>query len=381
MSESLLVTTRKGLFILARARSAKRAVRGQRPVKKAPARTGLGSGWSFVRSAFVGDPVSMALHDPRNGTLYAALNLGHFGCKLHRSRDEGVTWEECAVPAYPAAKEGAPGDTLALIWTLEAGGTNEPGVLWAGTIPGGLFRSADSGTSWVLNEALWARPERADWIGGGYDHAGIHWVCVDARDARRITVGVSCGGVWVTADGGSTWACRADGMRAAYLPPEQAGLPHVQDPHRVVQSPAKPEVLWAQHHNGIFRTVDGGGHWQELSAEPSTFGFAAAVHPRKPDTAWFVPAVADVCRIPVDGRMVVSRTEDGGRTFETFHKGLPQRHAYHLVYRHGLAVDGTGRRLAMGSTTGELWTSDDGGESWQAVSAHLPPIYAVRFVP
>ena len=34
----------------------------------------------------------------------------------------------------------------------------------------------------------------------------------------------------------------------------------------------------------------------------------------------------------------------------------------------------------MGSTTGALWTSDDSGESWDLVSAHLPPIYAVRFV-
>jgi len=33
----------------------------------------------------------------------------------------------------------------------------------------------------------------------------------------------------------------------------------------------------------------------------------------------------------------------------------------------------------MGSTTGALWMSDDGGEGWTLVSAHLPPIYAVRF--
>jgi hypothetical protein len=33
----------------------------------------------------------------------------------------------------------------------------------------------------------------------------------------------------------------------------------------------------------------------------------------------------------------------------------------------------------MGSTTGALWASEDGGESWSLVNAHLPPIYAVRF--
>jgi hypothetical protein len=45
---------------------------------------------------------------------------------------------------------------------------------------------------------------------------------------------------------------------------------------------------------------------------------------------------------------------------------------------HGLDVDASGTRLAIGSTTGALWTSGDAGESWRLVNAHLPPVYAVR---
>jgi hypothetical protein len=56
--------------------------------------------------------------------------------------------------------------------------------------------------------------------------------------------------------------------------------------------------------------------------------------------------------------------------------GLPQREAFDLIYRHGLDVDG--KRLAMGSTTGSLWVSDNAGEAWQLVNAPLPPVYAVR---
>jgi hypothetical protein len=33
----------------------------------------------------------------------------------------------------------------------------------------------------------------------------------------------------------------------------------------------------------------------------------------------------------------------------------------------------------MGSTTGSLWVSNDQGDSWKAVSANLPPVFAVRF--
>jgi hypothetical protein len=92
-----------------------------------------------------------------------------------------------------------------------------------------------------------------------------------------------------------------------------------------------------------------------------------------------VPGVKDECRVPVDGQLVVARTRDGGRSFEVLRNGLPQEHAYDLVYRHALDVDATGQRLAMGSTTGSLWISEDGGERWHTVTAHLPPIYQVAF--
>ena len=104
-----------------------------------------------------------------------------------------------------------------------------------------------------------------------------------------------------------------------------------------------------------------------------------AVHPADHNTAWFIPAVKDEKRYPADGRVVVNRTRDGGRTFETLTRGLPHEHAYDLVFRHALDVDETGDRLAFGSTTGSLWISENGGDSWQTLSSNLPPIYAVRF--
>jgi hypothetical protein len=82
--------------------------------------------------------------------------------------------------------------------------------------------------------------------------------------------------------------------------------------------------------------------------------------------------------MPVDARMVVTETRDGGKTFVTHGEGLPQHDAYHLVYRHGLAVAPDGRGLAMGSTTGGLWISENEGASWQCLSRDLPPIAVVR---
>jgi hypothetical protein len=361
------VATRKGLFRLARGTA----------------------GWGVERVSFLGEPVTMTLDDPRDGALYAALNLGHFGVKLHRSEDRGRSWTEIAAPAFPpepagaAAQAGAdaPGaPAVNLVWALASGGASQPGLLWAGTLPAALFRSTDRGHSWSLVRALWERPERSQWAGGGYDQPGLHSICVDPRDPSRITVAISSGGVWVTADGGESWASRSEGMYAEYMPPERREDPNVQDPHHVVLCPAAPDVLWAQHHNGVFRSVDGAARWTEVTAiRPSKFGFAVAVHPRDPETAWFVPGVKDECRVPVDGKLAVARTRDGGRTFEVLREGLPQAHAYDLVYRHALDVDASGTRLVMGSTTGNLWISEDAGDRWRQVSGHLPPVYQVAF--
>lgn len=358
MGDVLHVATRKGLFLLRRGRS----------------------GWEVARVSFLGDPVSSVLEDPRDGTLYAALALGHFGVKLRRSGDGGQSWEEVAAPAFP---EGLPGGadgkapSVQQVWALAAGA---PGTLWAGTIPAALFRSTDRGATWALTRELWDLPERQAWMGGGYDQPGMHSVCVDPRDPGRLACGISTGGVWVSGDGGRTWACRADGMYAEYMPPERRHDPNAQDVHRLAQCPAAPEVIWAQHHNGVFRTTDGGRRWTEVTAiRPAKFGFSVAVHPHDPETAWFVPAVKDECRVPVEGALAVARTRDGGQSFDVLREGLPQRHAYDLVYRHGLDVDAAGLGLAMGSTTGNLWSSDDAGGRWALVSAHLPPIYQVAF--
>ncbi len=135
-----------------------------------------------------------------------------------------------------------------------------------------------------------------------------------------------------------------------------------------------------QHHNGVFRSTDAAKTWQSIKIDVSVFGFATVVHPEDPNTAWFVPGVKDEMRIPVDAKVVVTRTRDGGKTFDVLREGLPQEHAYDLAFRHGMDIDASGDRLAFGSTTGSLWTSDNQGDSWQQFSAHLPPVYCVRFV-
>jgi photosystem II stability/assembly factor-like uncharacterized protein len=369
MKTQILVGTRKGLFQLEQS----------------------GDAWRIVRTSFLGVQIPMLLHDPRDGTLYAAVEHGHFGTKFHASTDGGSTWEERACPAYPPKpadaediidpmRQKAVPWSLEKIWSLETGGPAQPGVLWCGTIPGGLFKSTDHGRSWSIVQSLWDRPERRKWFGGGADWPGIHSICVDPRDPQHITIAISAGGVWTTYDGGENWEVLGKGLVCDYMPPDQTEEPSAQDPHRVVACPAAPDTLWMQHHCGIFLSRDAGKNWTRIeNVEPSVFGFAVAVHPTDPDRAWFVPGVKDEFRYACDGAVCVTETRDGAQTFTAHRNGLPQDHAYHLVYRHCLDITPDGKTLAFGSTTGSLWATDNSGEDWARVTAELPPIYCVRF--
>ncbi len=365
MSDTILISTRKGLFTVSRS----------------------ASGWTITAADFLGDNVSLAIADRRSGAVYAALDHGHFGVKMHRR--DGDAWQEIATPAYPPKPEGLEENDMwgrpipwstNRIWALAAGGANQPGVLWCGTLPGGVFRSNDHGTSWEICDSLWRHPKRPQWMGGGADLPGVHSICVDPRNSDHVYIGVSTGGLWFTSDGGATWSQRGEGMRADHVPPDLTHDPIAQDVHCLVQCTAQPQRMWVQHHNGIFISSDEGRNFTEIhNVTPSAFGFPVAAHPREPDTAWFVPEIKDERRIPVGGRLAVTRTRDGGKSFETLTKGLPQQHAYDVVYRHALDIDEGGDRLVMGSTTGGLWISEDQGDSWSEITHTLPPVYAARF--
>ena len=357
-TKNILAGTRKGLVVF------RQNARGQ---------------WKHHQTHFLGLPVSLATYDPFTRYFWAMLDHGHWGCKLHRSKD-GEHWEELEAPKYPEGAEVKPGvpASTTYLWSFASAGSFYPGKIYIGTEPGGLFVSENNGDDWRLVESLWHHPTREkQWFGGGRDQAAIHSILINPENPEHLFVGISVAGVFESSDGAKSWNPRNKGLTADFLPVPNSEVG--QDPHLVDMCNARPEVMWQQNHCGIFRTTNGGQRWHDVSEKDGSanFGFAIAAHPDNPDVAWVVPGISDEIRVAYDQALCVCRTEDGGKSWQSFNQGLPQENVFDITYRHALDIHQN--EVVFGTTTGNLYLSKNDGESWECLSHNLPMIYSLEF--
>jgi len=349
----LLVGTKKGLFVL----------RGE-----------PGEAFDAVHRAFPGDVVEYAVRDARSGRYFASVTSGFYGPRIFFADDPAGEWRQAEGPAFP---DDIPDATVARIWVVEP--AEEPRALYAGAAPATLWRSEDDGETWELNRALWAAPTRPEWNPG----AGglmVHTICPWPGDPDRLAVGISAAGVWLTDDRGETWRTGYAGLDPKYVPEEARANTHALCIHKMERAPLRPERLFMQFHGGVYRSDDGGASWADIEAGlPSGFGFPIVVDPADPDSAYVIPLVADVDRVPPDGRLRVFETRDAGTTWAARGDGLPQDNAYLVVLRQAFDDDGgSPLGLYFGATSGDVFGSADGGATWFTAASRLAPVTSVR---
>jgi photosystem II stability/assembly factor-like uncharacterized protein len=196
-------------------------------------------------------------------------------------------------------------------------------------------------------------------------------------ESDRVTIAMSTGGVYVSEDGGATWEPRNRGISAVFLPepPPEYG----QCVHKVAVDASGPDRLYAQNHFGVFRTDDAGGTWTSIAGGlPADFGFPVVASPTTPGTAWVVPLVADMQRVPPEGRLRVHRTRDAGSTWTELGEGLPDA-AWTAVMRDAFCADEADRTgICFGTRDGCVYASADEGDTFTLVVDHLPDVLSLR---
>lgn len=337
--------------------------------------TGKGrKGWRLRGPFFEGREIYHSIYDSRTGKLHAGVNSIFFGSEIASSPNLGRKWETAdSSPKFPPDS----GNKLERIWHIEPGPVAQPEVLYAGVAPAALFRSDDGGRSWVEIEGLSRHPTRDRWQPGAGGLC-LHSIQIDPTNPRRIFIGISAVGVVGTEDSGESWTMLNAGTRAEFQPEKYPE--YGQCVHKLLMSPLDSSLLFQQNHCGVYRSGDGGEKWTEITEGlPSDFGFPMALHPREPETAWVVPLQGAEFRAPPKGKLSVYRTRDGGKSWETLTKGLPQRNAYMGIYRENLSTDEMDPAgIYLGTNTGKVFFSADEGDSWKKLADNLPPVMSVE---
>jgi photosystem II stability/assembly factor-like uncharacterized protein len=325
-----------------------------------------------------------------SGCTYAAVSHAVYGAAVLVS-DDLERWEQLeAQPRFrpedrgneehnrivaatdaPGRGRGA-GRYVDQIWKLHF----SDGALYAGVSEAGLFRSDDRGKSWEPVAGLNDHPDRGSWLPGA---GGLcaHTVLTDARDPRRIWVGISAAGVFRSDDGGATFHQKDAGVS------RDEGV----CVHCLAHDPRNADVIFRQDHRGMYLTRDGGDSWELIESglplatlgddHECAFGFAAA-HDPETGYVYAVPLAGDGFRYPHGGRLRVYRTRNGGESWEPLGRGLPDG-CYAAVLRGAMAVDGLDPGgVYFGDTSGNVYASPDLGERWIRLPGTLPRVLSVE---
>lgn len=308
-----------------------------------------GPGWRVARHMLADRHISAIHREPDSGLFF----VGAFHGGLHVSADHGATWE---------ARET--GLSQRDVYSIASSRANGRTRVYAGTEPAHLFSSDDLGQHWSELPALRSVPSVPRWKFPVPPHiAHAKHLNFDPHDPAVLYVCVEVGGLMKSTDGGESW----EEIHGIY-----------EDAHRLVIHPEDGRRLYVVTGRGLYVSADGGKTFEQWISRPSEIGNypdGCVLHPRKPDLMFIGGAQhgpGEWARTHFAGARV-SRSRDGGRTWEILGNGLPDL-MQASIEALCLEESGDGVSVFAATTAGEVYCSDDAGESWSIIASGLAPI-------
>ena len=299
-----------------------------------------GDEWHRVRAGLDGESrvygMSVHPHEPR--TIFAGANGGLF-C----SRDGGQSFEHLDSPMN--AME---------VWKIAVDPTN-PDIIFAGTRPAALFRSNDAGRSWKKLAAE---------IVDECPNVGVPRVTaltVDGSDPRVIWAGIEVDGVRRSTDGGDSWS-RVEAI-------------HDPDIHDIAVTVNGATTAFVSTPGEIFASTDRGDNWRGLEVRDSfKLRYCRGLAQKSDDPATLFVATGDSA---LGNTGAIQRSNDGGRHWQALPLPVEPNSPIWAFATH--AAD-PGRVIAC-SHYGELYASQNAGDSWQKLRREFTEIRSLSWVP
>ena len=325
-------------------------------------RKDVASPWIHSGSSLTDRHIGSLLFEPVSRRLFAGT---HENGGLWVSDDgEGKSWREVKT-----------GLTRPHIYALAQRSVGGQVTLFAGTQPAGLYRSDDFGDTWVELPGILSVPDTDKWTFPAPPHiAHVKCFAIHPTEPRTFYVLIEQGALLKTLDDGNSFI-----EITSYSTPGELAY---RDVHRLLINPERPQELFLATGEGLYRSDDGGGRWNHLMKRGERIGY--------PDDLFYDPFdrrvvyMAGAMKNPGDWFRTgscdpaVLKSNDRGASWVELERGFkkPIGVALEAMCQHVWKPSGSaagGYMLAVASAGGQVWTSEDRGESWTAVGAKLPP--------
>jgi photosystem II stability/assembly factor-like uncharacterized protein len=317
--------------------------------------------WQVVEHALKTWEVSELAVSPQSPNKVFA---GTRGDGIWMSEDFGETWKK---PCY-----GRRGPGKVRTVTIDP---HDPRRLYAGCEPVDIFVSEDEGKSWARLDGIWDLPSVPTM---SYPltrvEPHVRDVAVDPRDPTVLYAALQLGFIIKSKDAGQSWTLLDGGLDC--------------DVHTILIDPAQPDhlVVATGGHDcrlgrapgrALYHSIDGGAAWAPTAMNfTQEYSVPLVCDPNCPDRLYSALAKGTQGRWrrrPTGAESVLIRSDDGGGNWERIGSGIATED-----FPEALAFDDAGRVYA-GCRSGDLYSSEDAGQSWRRLDLRLPEITSIAF--
>ena len=277
-------------------------------------------------------------HPSDPDTLYAGSDMG-----LFRWKESTQAWQLMPSPM---------GD----IWSISQDPL-APHVMIAGTRPGGLFRSADSGATWQACDT----PGVKGFSEVNRGPTRVTQILFDPFDRHTVWAGIEIGGIWRSTDGGLHWVFLDQGLVSGDI----HGI-------AVVREADGSKAILATTNKGLHRSRDNGATWAHEAID-SPWQYSRAV---------LVAADGNTIYLtngngPPGSTGRLLRSRDAGRTWDEVSLPGPLNSTVWCVATH--PADST--LLFTCTNLGQVFRSTDAGQRWERLPREFGEIRALHWRP